>query len=165
MKRMRIAAVLLGLATIFSLAGCSGGGEAAGPASGEDSLLLESEELGFSAELPPLLEGRTEVEESRREAYGETVTTLSVYYVNGEARTHVLSFEEMSAGVWGKIQAEGGPLGRMLGVSDSGRVVVLNTLQSNPFPEGTEDYLLFQDLPQQLSVIEESFRFLGEEAS
>ena len=71
----------------------------------------------------------------------------------------------MSVGVWEKLQTEGGPLGRMLGVSDSGRVVVLNTLQSNPFPEGTEDYLLFQDLPQQLSVIEESFRFLGEDPS
>ena len=42
-------------------------------------------------------------------------------------------------------------------------MVVLNTLQSNPFAEGTEDYELFQQLPDELAVVRESFQFLPEE--
>lgn len=182
MKKIKGAAILCALLAGLSLAACSGqpassesqsssgisseeasGGSAspAEPESGSEEapLLLESPELGFSVELPALLKDHIRVENSQREAYGETISTVSVYYTNGESEAHVLSLEEMSQAVWEQVQAEGGPLGTVLGESDSGRVVILNTLQSNPFAEGTEDYELFNQLPQQLSVVYDTFQF------
>ena len=182
MKKIKGAAILCALLAGLSLAACSGqpassesqsssgisseeaSSESASPAepesgSEEAPLLLESPELGFSVELPALLKDHIQVENSQREAYGETISTVSVYYTNGESEAHVLSFEEMSQAVWEQVQAEGGPLGTVLGESDSGRVVILNTLQSNPFAEGTEDYELFNQLPRQFSVIYDTFQF------
>lgn len=182
MKKIKGAAILCALLVSLSLAACSGqpassesqssigisseeaSSESASPAepesgSEEAPLLLESPELGFSVELPALLKDHMRVETSQRDAYGETISTVSVYYTNGESEAHVLSLEEMSQAVWEQVQAEGGPLGTVLGESDSGRVVILNTLQSNPFAEGTEDYELFNQLPQQLSVVYDTFQF------
>ena len=182
MKKIKGAAILCALLAGLSLAACSGqpassesqsssgisseeaSSESASPAepesgSEEAPLLLESPELGFSVELPALLKDHMRMETSQRDAYGETISTVSVYYTNGESEAHVLSLEEMSQAVWEQVQAEGGPLGTVLGESDSGRVVILNTLQSNPFAEGTEDYELFNQLPQQLSVVYDTFQF------
>ena len=97
---------------------------------------------------------------SEREAYDDVITTVFISYLDGESAVNVLSFEEMSKDVWEKVQAEGGPLGVVLGESDAGRVVVMNPLQSNPFAEGTPEYELFNELPDQLSAVTESFRFL-----
>ena len=121
---------------------------------------FESQELGFAVTLPSLLDGHMRQETSQREAYGETISTVSFYYVGETGDAHVLSFEEMSTAVWEQVQAEGGPLGVELGTSDSGRVVVMNTLQSNPFAEGTADYDVMNEYPSQLSVVYDTFRFL-----
>ena len=182
MKKIKGAAILCALLAGLSLAACSGqpassesqsssgisseeaSSESASPAepesgSEEAPLLLESPDLGFSVELPALLKDHMRMETSQRDAYGETISTVSVYYTNGESEAHVLSLEEMSQAVWEQGQAEGGPLGTVLGESDSGRVVILNTLQSNPFAEGTEVYELFNQLPRQFSVIYDTFQF------
>ena len=121
---------------------------------------FESQELGFAVTLPSLLDGHMRQETSQREAYGETISTVSFYYVGETGDAHVLSFEEMSTAVWEQVQAEGGPLGVELGTSDDGRVVVMNTLQSNPFAEGTSDYDVMNEYPSQLSVVYDTFRFL-----
>lgn len=119
-----------------------------------------SRALGFQVSLPELLQGKMSVLEEEREAYGETITTVFVYYEGDEGQANVLSFEEMSQEVWTKVQEEGGPLGRELGVSKNGRVVVLNTIQSNPYKEGTKDFEILQDLPKQLAIIDETFTFI-----
>ena len=124
------------------------------------ALLYTNEELGFSVELPALLADHYEAGVSEREAYDDVITTVFISYLDGESAVNVLSFEEMSKDVWEKVQAEGGPLGVVLGESDAGRVVVMNPLQSNPFAEGTPEYELFNELPDQLSAVTESFRFL-----
>ena len=129
----------------------------------EEPLVYTDEALHFQVELPELLKGHLKIETATRQAYGETVSTVGVYYQNGDAVAHVLSLEEMSEEVWQQMQAEGGPLGEELARSQDGRVVVLNTLQSNPFAEGTEDYELFQQLPDELAVVRESFKVLPEE--
>lgn len=68
----------------------------------------------------------------------------------------------MDQAVWDSIQAEGGPVGTELGVSSSGRVVVLNSMQSNPFEEGTDDYDKLNDIFDQMDIISETFTFLDE---
>lgn len=122
-----------------------------------------SESLGFRAALPELLQEKMSVVTEEREVYGETVTLVSIYYEGEETQANVLSFEEMSKEVWQKMQEEGGPLGRELGVSKQGRVVVLNTIQSNPYEEGSKDFEILQELPKQLGVIEETFIFIEED--
>lgn len=127
-------------------------------------VFYENKELGFEVSLPELLKDKMSITTEETEAYGETITTVSVYY-NSETEgtittVHVLSFDEMSEEAWNKMKEEGGPLGRELGVSEAGRVVVLNTLQSNPFEEGSEDFELFQKLPEQLGIVTETFAFL-----
>ena len=117
-------------------------------------------ELGFSVQLPAILEGNYQTTTTERQAYGEIITTVTVSYPYGDGDSvNVLSFEEMSSSAWEQMQAEGGPLGILLGESLDGRVVILNTLQSNPFPEGTPEYDLFQELPGQLSIIQDTFQF------
>ena len=69
----------------------------------------------------------------------------------------------MSEAVWKNVQGEGGPVGDELGVSKDGRVVIINTLQSNPYAEGTVDYEELNKLPKQISEVKESFRFLDDE--
>lgn len=127
-----------------------------------DSVLLEVPEMNFSVELPPLLKYHYTTELSSREAYGETIQTLRVFYRSDtdSSLTSIVSFEEMSSSVWEQVQAEGGPLGSVLGESEDGRVVILNSLQSNPFSEGSPEFELFQDYPSQASVIQDSFQFL-----
>lgn len=123
-------------------------------------LVYTNNELGFKTNLPPLLGDKYGVETSERDAYGEKITTVTISYTGEEYTVNVLSFEEMSKEVWDKVQAEGGPLGMVLGESESGRVVIWNTPQSNPFAEGTADFDLFQKLPKELSVVKDNFSFI-----
>ena len=101
------------------------------------TILYQNDELGFSAELPALLDDCMYVEESEYTAHDDTVNVVRIYVDGGEEGTDddasLLTFEEMSQETWDAIQAEGGPLADELGVSSSGRVVTLSTVQSNPF--------------------------------
>ena len=131
------------------------------------TILYQNDELGFSAELPALLEDIMYVEESDYTASNdETVNVVRIYVEGGEEGTeddaNVLTFEEMSADAWEALQAEGGPLADELGVSSSGRVVTLSTVQSNPFAEGTEAAENMDAIVSDLGVVRETFKFLDE---
>ena len=130
------------------------------------TILYQNDELGFSAELPALLEDCMYVEESEYTAYDDTVNVVRIYVDGGEEGTDddaiLLTFEEMSQETWDAIQAEGGPLPDELGVSSSGRVVTLSTVQSNPFAEGTEAAENMDAIASDLGVVRETFKFLDE---
>ena len=100
------------------------------------TILYQNDELGFSAELPALLEDCMYVEESEYTAHDDTVNVVRIYVDGGEEGTDddasLLTFEEMSQETWDAIQAEGGPLPDELGVSSSGRVVTLSTVHLIP---------------------------------
>ena len=171
-KALFIPCLAIGMSVV--LGGCYVGGT--GSAGSADTSAISSvsqdengiitysnEELGFAVDIPSELEGKLRAEVSEREAYGETITTVSVYYMGETGEAHIMSFEEMSEAVWKNVQGEGGPLGDELGVSKDGRVVIINTLQSNPYAEGTVDYEELNKLPKQISEVKESFRFLDDE--
>lgn len=123
-----------------------------------DGLKLSCPQLGFSVELPALLEGHLDTAVTTTDVYDEVMTTVTVSYQSAVS-TSVLLFDEMSTAAWEKMKAAGGPQGTELGTSAAGRVVVMNTLQSNPFAEETEDYKVFQEWPGQLGVVKETFAF------
>lgn len=126
------------------------------------TLIYKNEELGFSMELPSLLKDKVRTESSQWELYGETASRIFFYYENGDATAIVLTLEEMSQEAFEKMKAEGGPVGVELGTSSDGRVVIFTTLQSNPFPENTPEFELFQTFPSEISVIVDSFQFIEE---
>ena len=76
------------------------------------TILYQNDELGFSAELPALLEDIMYVEESEYTAHDGTVNVVRIYVDGGEEGTDddasLLTFEEMSQETWDAIQAEGG---------------------------------------------------------
>ncbi len=127
-----------------------------------EPLVYENEDLNFSVELPDLLKDCMYVEVSETTAYGDTINVVKVFYEGAESDQNIMAFEEMDQAVWDSIQAEGGPVGTELGVSSSGRVVVLNSIQSNPYEEGTDDYDKLNDIVDQMGVISETFKFLNE---
>lgn len=126
----------------------------------EKGSIFENVEMGFRVKLPALLEGKVSEEISTTESNDETITTATIYYQGETEKVVALSFDEMSEKLWKQMKEEGGPLGIELGISDGGRVVVMNTLQSNPFAEGSADYEVFNQFPMQLKVVEESFEFI-----
>lgn len=127
----------------------------------EEGLVFEDALMGFRVKLPMILEGKVSEEISTTENNGEVITTANIYYEGETDKVQVLSFDEMSEKLWKQMQEEGGPLGKELGISDDGRVIVMNTLQSNPFEEGTTDFEVFNQFPKQLKVVEESFEFIS----
>lgn len=127
-----------------------------------EPVIYENEDLNFSAELPELLKDCMYVEVSETTAYDDTINIVKVYYQGEKSDQNIFTFEEMDQAVWDSIQAEGGPVGTELGVSSSGRVVVLNSMQSNPFEEGTDDYDKLNDIFDQMDIISETFTFLDE---
>ena len=132
--------------------------------SDSSDLTYSSDDLGIAFSLPEILRGHSKLLTSQREAYGETVDVVSLYYMEGpnlpESDVPILTIEIMSPQCWEKTKAEGGPLGTELTTSEDGRVAVMTTLQSNPFSESEEAYDLFNQLPKELAAVSESFRFL-----
>ena len=129
-----------------------------------EPLVYYDTNLGFKVELPELLRNHTKIETTEREGHTEKVTSVMVYYIGeGDTQVNVFSFDEMSSGEWEKTKEAGGPLGTVLGESEDGRVVVFNTLQSNPFMEGDPEYELFNELPGQMGIIQKTFQFLDSE--
>lgn len=126
----------------------------------EEGPVFENAEMGFRVKLPALLEGKVSEEINTMEVNGETITTATIYYDGESDKVNVLSFDEMSEKLWKQMQEEGGPLGVEMGISNDGRVIVMNTLQSNPFEEGSADCEVLNQFPMQLKVVEESFEFI-----
>lgn len=162
--RMAAAVVL----TACLLAAC---GKSPGKVSGKgESLQLvegggmeyKNEKLGFAVGLPELFVDHLTVVSESRQAYGEEIHLIRMEYEGEESSTTVLSLVEMSKEVWELSKKEEGPQGTQLGESQEGRVVIFNSLQSNPFPEGSEDFARFQEYPQQLAAALENFYFLEE---
>lgn len=119
-------------------------------------------DLNFAVEVPGLMRGHLRETRSQWGSGAETATRVNLAYESGDLYANVIGFEEMPETLYEKMQAEGGPMGTMLGKSKSGRVVLFWGPQSNPFNEGTPEYLLFCDFPRQLKVVFDSFRFLDE---
>lgn len=128
----------------------------------EDPFVYENDELNFSVEMPELLKDCMYTEDSQTTAYGDTINMVKVYYKGESSDQNIFTLEEMSQDVWDSIQAEEGYVGDELGVSSSGRVVVLNEMQSNPYDEGTDDYDKLEEIFGQMGVISDSFKFLNE---
>lgn len=122
--------------------------------------VFESQALGFRVQIPEGVDDAFSAKTSEREAYGGTVTTVTVTYEKDGQSANVCSIALMDQAVWEKIQAEGGPLGTEIARSEDGRVAVMTSLQSNPFAEGTAAHETFQQLPGQLAVLADTFEFL-----
>ena len=122
----------------------------------EGGVELVSRELGFAVTLPEVLRGR--MGQTTLENNG--ITTLIISYEGESGTANLFSFDRMDTETYEKLKAEGGPVGDQLGVSEDGRVVLFNGPQSNPFEPGTADYQAMEDLPGQLGIVRESFRFL-----
>ena len=118
------------------------------------------EDLNFAFVLPEMMRGHTEIARSERNFGGEKVTAVTVAYAAESLSANVFVFEEMSEAFFETRRKGEPPSPVCVWKSDSGRVVVLNGLQSNPFPEGTPEFELFLDFPTQMTVVFDSFRFL-----
>lgn len=126
----------------------------------QEGPIFENAEMNFRVKLPALLEGKVSEEITTSESNGETIRTATIYYQGESENIVALSFDEMSEKQWKQMQEEGGPLGVEMGTSDKGRVIVMHTLQSNPFEEGSADYEVVNQFSKQLKVVEESFEFI-----
>lgn len=120
------------------------------------------EDLNFAVEVPGLMRGHLRETRSQWGSGAETATRVNLAYESGDLYANVIGFEEMSETLYEKMKAEGGPMGTLLGKSETGRVVLFWGPQSNPFNEGTPEYTLFYDFPSRVKVVFESFRFLDE---
>lgn len=118
------------------------------------------EDLNFAFVLPEMMRGHTDITREERNFGSEKVTTILIAYTAGTLSANVIVFEEMSKSFFENRRKGEPPSPSRVWESHSGRVVVLNGLQSNPFPEGTPEFELFLDFPTQMTVVFDSFRFL-----
>ena len=126
----------------------------------EEEGVYKNKEMNFQTVLPSWGEDKMSVEVSEREVNGETVQTAKVIYHGEKTDCNPVTFEEMSQETWDSIKAEGGPVGTELG-SSNGRVIVLESMQSNPYEEGSADYEVMQTFPEELEKIKDNFAFLS----
>ena len=122
---------------------------------------LVFEDLNFAFVLPEMMRGHTEIARSERNFGGEKVTAVTVAYAAESLSANVFVFEEMSEAFFETRRKGEPPSPVCVWKSDSGRVVVLNGLQSNPFPEESREFELFLGFPSQMPAVLESFRFLN----
>lgn len=120
--------------------------------------LYENQKMGFQVMLPFWGEDKVTVETSEREAYGETIQTAKVMYHGEESDCNPITFEVMDQAVWEAIKAEGGPTGTQLGSSGEW-VLIMETLQSNPYKEGSKDYEILQSLPEAIETVKTTLVF------
>lgn len=124
-----------------------------------DTLPFKSDDLGIAFELPGSLKGHSKIMVGDLEAGEQTIDTVTVYYMESpeqpEHDIHLLTVELWPSDVWDGTQSHGTPIAE----SEDGRTAVLQTLQSNPFDEGEENYELFQTLGQELGIVAETFAF------
>ena len=83
--------------------------------SDSSDLTYSSDDLGIAFNLPEILRGHSKILTSQREAYGETVDVVSLYYMEGpnlpESDVHILTIEIMSQRCWEKTKQRRRPLG------------------------------------------------------
>ena len=127
---------------------------------GEEGVAVAFEDLNFAVVLPQMMRGHTEIARSERNFGGEKVTAVTVAYAAESLSANVIVFEEMSKSFFENRRKGEPPSPSRVWESHSGRVVVLNGLQSNPFPEESREFELFLDFPTQMTVVFDSFRFL-----
>lgn len=125
-------------------------------------LRVVSPQLKMEVSLPAFFRDRVEVSVEEFQYNEETVKRLNIAYKTPQQCANVLSFENLSAAEYEKRLLEGGPTGLFLGQSSENRVILFWGLQSNPFQEGSEEFLLFQNFPKEVKGILDSFRFLKE---
>lgn len=123
----------------------------------------ENKEIGFKTMLPPVMENSMETETTTQEYNGETITTLTFYYVGEADKYNVLSLDFMSPAAWEAIQAEGGPHGTYLEVSTEEQVVLMNGLQANPAKDGSADAEKIDQFQNERSIMIENFAFIAAE--
>lgn len=131
----------------------------AAEAGAEDAVVYENAQLGIRFELPAVFRDHLEVEESTEEMGGEPVNVLYILYQDEDESAIIYRIEEMSSELWARMQEEEGPKGMELGLRD-GRAVVYYPPQSNPFEQGTDAHEAMQILPDQASVLPDSFSFI-----
>ena len=124
-----------------------------------DTFLYENKPLGFSMELPSVIEEKYYIEEESLNVDDEIINSIYVKYKGEENDTNIVTFEEMSQDYWEKMQQEEGPKPIELKKSENNRVVVMYPLQSNPFEVGTDDYNTINKFQEQSSCIVETFKF------
>lgn len=124
-----------------------------------DTFLYENKSLGFSMELPSVIEEKYYIEEESLKMDGEIINSIYVKYKGEENDSNIVTFEEMSQDYWEKMQQEEGPKPIELKKSENNRVVVMYPLQSNPFEVGTDDYNTINEFQEQSSCIVETFKF------
>lgn len=127
---------------------------------GEEGVAVAFEDLNFAVVLPEMMRGHTDITRDEQNFGSEKVTTIFIAYTAGTLSANVIVFEEMSKSFFENRHKGEPPSPSRVWESHSGRVVVLNGLQSNPFPEGTPEFELFLDFPTQMTVVFDSFRFL-----
>ncbi len=121
---------------------------------------LVFEDLNFAFVLPEMMRGHTDITRDEQNFGSEKVSTILIAYTAGTLSANVIVFEEMSKSFFENRRKGEPPSPSRVWESHSGRVVVLNGLQSNPFPEGSREFELFLDFPTQMTVVFDSFRFL-----
>lgn len=147
--------------TLLFLVGCGEqpGSSVSSSPEKEETVVYENLELGIRFELPAVFQDHLKVDETTEEMGGEPVNVLYILYEDGEESAIIYRIEEMSSELWAKMQAEEGPKGMELGQRD-GRAVVYYPPQSNPFEAGTDAHEAMQNLPEESSVLLDSFSFI-----
>lgn len=123
-----------------------------------------SEQLGFTVDLPDVVDGKLNFLHSQHlldnsNPNSETVNTLNLVYRGEKHDANLLIFEEMSTDAWTKMQQESNSAPQLLGTSESGRVVVVYPLQSNPYEAGTADAEVIDQFIAEFDSMTGSFRF------
>lgn len=159
----KLYALVLACAVFCGLAGCAPSSSAppSSPPDDTQTVHYENTALGFAFDLPGLFEGHLEVTEQTEEIAGETVNVLNIAYKDEENNATIYVVQEMSTELCDQMMSEEGPKPVELGRSDSGRAVVYYPPQSNPFPEDTDAYTVLQTLPDQATVLPDTFAFLA----
>lgn len=123
------------------------------------TFLYKNKELGFSMEIPAVIEEYSFFEEDSRTNEDETINSVYLMYKGEGDESILVMFEEMSIAYWDKMQAEEGPKPVEVKRNDE-RVVVMYPLQSNPYEQGTTDFDIINEFTKQSDCIVETFKFL-----
>ena len=115
--------------------------------------------LAFSVQLPDCVSDHIRYDLEEREYNGENIQVVHAVFQGESGDSNLVTFEQMSADSWEKMQQEGGPLPVELGTSEQGITVVMYPLQSNPYEPGTADADLVDQFASERSIITNTFTF------
>lgn len=133
------------------------GAEAGANVEAPNPMRYINDELGFQVILPAYCTlDEYDVEISKGTANDEEYDKVIFVYTGKGGSASVLSLNIYSKELWEKVKAAEGPKPDVL--VDGEPTVTLETLQSNPFQEGSEDYVKFSTYSDDIAVIKESFK-------